>query len=182
MPNWCENDLHIYGSDNDLTRLKTLMQSEDSVFDFNRLIPRPEEFEGVHTGSCVIDGQHYKLWRVVGEGDEVKNAPITEEERAAWLSKYGSDNWYDWCCANWGTKWNSSDVSLDEGIESLDYRFNTAWSPPEPVIKKLAKLFPDCDITHEYYECGACFQGGICFTAGEPTKEWSGEYYGTRGG
>jgi hypothetical protein len=46
-----------------------------------------------------------------------------------------SPNWYDWSLENWGTKWNSYDGNVtDEGIS-----FNTAWSPPTPVIVELAK-------------------------------------------
>lgn len=47
----------------------------------------------------------------------------------------GSLNWYNWCSKNWGTKWNSYDGNVTEdGIG-----FNTAWSPPIPVIAALSK-------------------------------------------
>lgn len=40
-----------------------------------------------------------------------------------------------WASENWGTKWNSYEGQVqDEGIS-----FNTAWSPPTPVIAELAK-------------------------------------------
>ena len=74
--------------------------------------------------------------------------------------EYGYFTWYDWCCANWGTKWNSGCYDEFKGmnypecvkpiIESAKYhsktRFKTAWCPAFPVYKKLAKLFPDVTI------------------------------------
>ena len=44
-------------------------------------------------------------------------------------------NWYNWCNENWGTRSNSYEGQVkDDGIS-----FNTAWSPPTPVIVELAK-------------------------------------------
>ena len=52
-------------------------------------------------------------------------------------TEYPTDkpNWYDWCCENWRTKWNSYDGNVTEdGIG-----FNTAWSQPIHVIAALSK-------------------------------------------
>lgn len=54
------------------------------------------------------------------------------------------DNWYDWNIKNWGCKWDANDASVEDFIdESLTYRFNTAWSPPMPLVEKLSALLPD---------------------------------------
>jgi hypothetical protein len=63
------------------------------------------------------------------------------------FKKYGSTNWYHWCVKNWGTKWNSYDGGK-EG-DNLIY-FNTAWSPPTPVIEALARKYKDVHIIHEW--------------------------------
>ena len=55
-------------------------------------------------------------------------------------AKYGYDNWYDWSCANWGTKWNACDTNYDEEKEQLC--FDTAWSIPYPVLAKVAQQNP----------------------------------------
>ena len=58
--------------------------------------------------------------------------------------KYGFDNWYDWRCANWGTKWNASETSYDKENQTL--RFDTAWSIPYPVIAKIAEDNPKANL------------------------------------
>ena len=49
---------------------------------------------------------------------------------------YNHDTWHEWCCANWGTKWNAYDTELDDDILTFD----TAWSCPIPVLDALAKI------------------------------------------
>lgn len=51
---------------------------------------------------------------------------------------YGYDTWYDWSCANWGTKWDAYDTYIDK--ENNIIEFNTAWSCPLPVLDKLAEI------------------------------------------
>lgn len=55
------------------------------------------------------------------------------------LRAHGTSSWYDWSCQHWGTKWNAYDVSEEEGA----VRFDTAWSPPIPMLEALAAKFPD---------------------------------------
>ena len=55
----------------------------------------------------------------------------------------------------WGTKWIGYDITIGES--SID--FYTAWSPPLPVIKKLAELHKDFVFRLEYYETGIAFRG-----------------------
>ena len=39
------------------------------------------------------------------------------------------DNWYDWNCENWGTKWNAKFVELhDDNDDFIVYQFETAWN------------------------------------------------------
>jgi len=68
--------------------------------------------------------------------------------------KYGATTWYDWACANWGTKWNASDTmtmtveppTQNEGSdvepedrEKLEISFSTAWAPPTRWLEALAE-------------------------------------------
>lgn len=61
---------------------------------------------------------------------------------------YGHDTWYDWCCANWGTKWNAYHSNLDKYNNTIE--FDTAWACPIPVLEQLATI---CD------EYGVWFEG-----------------------
>jgi hypothetical protein len=45
MPNWCECDLYISGPKEELEKFLETVKSEESVFDFNRVIPYPEHFQ-----------------------------------------------------------------------------------------------------------------------------------------
>lgn len=49
------------------------------------------------------------------------------------------NRWYHDRCERWGTKWNS--VSCEFFDDNLQIRFDTAWNPPVPIIKELAKLY-----------------------------------------
>lgn len=61
---------------------------------------------------------------------------------------YGYYTWYDWCCNEWGTKWNSCEPQwcLEEGI----LYFQTAWSAPIPIMEAIAKKYPDLTFTHRW--------------------------------
>ena len=90
---------------------------------------------------------------------------------------YGKNNWYDWSWENWGTKWNSCDAHCDWFCDCLEYSFETAWSPCEPVIKALAALFPDTKILYSFFEDGCCFCGKQEYENGRMTYSVDGEYY-----
>lgn len=68
---------------------------------------------------------------------------------------YGENNWYDWSVKNWGTKWNSCDTELNGNV----FSFWTAWSPCSPVIRALAKMFPEAQFEYRYEETGMGFCG-----------------------
>lgn len=55
---------------------------------------------------------------------------------------HGSRDWYDWCSANWGTKWDAENAGVALAEDRLSIRFNTAWALPDPVLAKLVEMFP----------------------------------------
>ena len=59
--------------------------------------------------------------------------------------KYGYYDWYGWSYANWGTKWNACDSCVD-WVDEGWVEFETAWNVPMPIIKKIMKDNPDCEI------------------------------------
>lgn len=62
------------------------------------------------------------------------------------FKKYGATTWYDWCRKNWGTKWNAVDTTIYGRDDEVS--FDTAWAPPEPVVAKLAEMYPGTEIHH----------------------------------
>mgnify|MGYP005994058975 CR=1 FL=1 len=126
MPNWSYNILNA--SDEVLKQIV----NEEGEIDFNTVVPMPKELQGTVSPSK-DDTQEEK--------DASKNL----------IEKYGSDNWYDWSCKNWGTKWNGvSDEPYTYGEGVIHFR--TAWSYPEGFIEALSKKFPDELIKFEWEE------------------------------
>ena len=71
------------------------------------------------------------------------------------LSKFKSTKeqdlrWYDWRLQKWDTKWDvpKDDIEITEvNYGHLIIGFNTAWSPPIAIYKKLRNIFKDVKIT-----------------------------------
>ena len=94
-----------------------------------------------------------------------------------------TSNWFEWCNANWNTKWDICDPSItetnwgdetyyslvEEKYETLKFTFTcwTAWAPPTPVWEDIQQS--GVSVTAEYIDEGGFFQG--TFVNGE-TNEW----------
>jgi len=94
---------------------------------------------------------------------------------------------YEWCNENWGTKWGICNAELindndyDETKE-LGYSFETAWSPPFPVVLEMSKLFPNLEFDLRYFEGGNGFNGLFVCKKGKVETDKQGDYFGSRGG
>lgn len=86
---------------------------------------------------------------------------LGQEER----EKYGKNNWYDWSCDNWGTKWNSYDCCISE--DGSTYEFSTAWDIPKPIYLELGVKFPDVEFHIEYAEEQVGYYCGIYDISGD---------------
>ena len=99
----------------------------------------------------------------------------------------GYPDWYEWSCANWGTKWNSYGFGIDEsGDGFLNFHFDTAWSFPTLIFEMLATMFPTlrfacacCDECGNFAGRGA-FNGEPVFEIGEATDELYELVYGEK--
>ena len=67
-----------------------------------------------------------------------------------------TNDWYDWRVENWGTKWNGYNGIFND--DQTAFTFSTAWSPPLPIIKKLAELTGESFVLG-YIEYGMFFCG-----------------------
>lgn len=144
MPSWIQNEITIsaysmWKSDYlspqakvQIRELKEFVKQGEEAFSFQAILPMPSELENT-----------------TGPSPE-PNYDLQE--------RYGADNWYTWCCKNWGTKWDcsDSDVAVDwgsgEDIEFLHYTFDTPWGPPVGVYRFLKTKFPDLKISWLYID------------------------------
>lgn len=156
MPNWCENYLSIEGKREDLMEIK------------QKYTNRP--------GRMDDDEQCIKLELISPTPPELNNFSSPNPDKKMekeFKKKYGAVDWYNWNNKNWGTKWDTQGFNFEDNITELVFSFNTAWGPCLPVIKKLAKLFPNTKIEYSYAEPGCCFAGKHKFRNG---KQTSGKY------
>ena len=124
MPNWCNNLLTIKSRNkNLLVEVRNSLsnnQDEDKGL-LNYFNPMPEEIRSRNPGDP------------------------TRPKKQEFIQEYGSDNWYDWSVANWGTKWDvitchdCQILGLDDDTWMLSIQFETAWLPPVQAIKHFVK-------------------------------------------
>ena len=141
MPNWCNNNLVLEHDDPAMiTRAYDALERGEFLSEF---IPVPEDLQIV-AGSV---------------GDPVEQKEL-ERKTAENVEKYGYGNWYDYCCGEWGTKWDvggqgQSDIHPDGRM--LHTSFDSAWSPPVNAYEKLEKL--GFRVEAQFYEGGMAFAG-----------------------
>jgi hypothetical protein len=137
MPNWCYNNLQISGNKEVIEKIRNWHKQPDKKTDvglFGLFYPLPKELENT-------------------------TFPVSESNNTL-IEKYGADNWYKWNLANWGVKWDASEIELlDETATDLSLRFETPWGPPIEFYEKLKKDFPDINIFSSYTEEGISFAG-----------------------
>lgn len=174
MPNWTHNVVTITGDAKTIAEIKNFVKSDDSVFDFGKIIPIPESLL-VESGGMediamkMASSAPYSMAREETRKRIERLLPYTATHQTKTViselkteddvialgkvylenkEKYGYPDWYGWCCDNWGTKWNACDVSISgESATTLIYEFDTAWSEPTPVLQALSGKYPDIDIS-----------------------------------
>jgi hypothetical protein len=141
----------------------------EMIFDFNTVIPMPSIIKHSESSSTVDDGLAVMGSKIAGRKLEeyliypwVKEAGVTTIEGVRRLlverspnclakamvameayRQTGSLSWYDWANANWGTKWNCGEFGIScDRAGLLNFVFDTAWSPPMPVLEKLLEMRP----------------------------------------
>ncbi len=141
MPNWCNNTLTL--THEDPTMILRAKEALDRGEFLNEFIPVPEDLK-------ITSG-------FLGNGPEQEEL---ERKTAENVEKYGYGNWYDYCCGEWGTKWDvggdgQSDIHPDGKM--LHTYFDSAWSPPVNAYEKLEAL--GFGVNAMYYEGGMCYAG-----------------------
>ena len=180
MPNHVINILSFEGDKTKIRQMLEDIKDDEyglHSVDFNKIIPMPpsldleassrtqaglaayKDFIDVYTLGGTINTEHLSDIPVASEQRFLKvRTDINHEDFAlgkqAWnnLRQYGAATWYDWCYANWGTKWNAYGYDGYEPASMPDdcIWFQTAWAEPKPVIEALARRYPDITIEHEW--------------------------------
>jgi len=152
MPNWCDNQVTITGPNSVIDKIEKIVNEEkdgDGLLNFMK--PMPAQLKDTTSPSSSAK----------------KPQPMVE----------GFDNWYDWRCENWGTKWEVCEFygvdrqhlndSLDESI--ISFGFSSAWSPPinayQSFLINMSEKNLDVSLKAYYYEGGCDFMG--CWDNGD---------------
>ncbi len=164
MPNWCYNSTTFHGDNETLTKLVEAITTTDEDgkvhHDLTLPFPIPTELQiqSVFFHADSDDPEHQEL---------LKKYEANE-------AKYGYRDYYDWNIANWGTKWSpdlsESEVEIDGNVLHLSY--DTAWSPPTGLLRKISGLFPTLVITNTFDEEGMGFWGCEAFHGGKEVASY----------
>lgn len=150
MPNYCYNKLSLEHSDPAMiTRAVESFKRGQLLQEF---IPCPQDLLETAKGWSNDEDKQAEMNRICFENTQ----------------KYGYPTWYEHNLARWGTKW---DVGDDDGIDeqtdtSVDFAFDSAWSPPIAAYAALEEL--GFTVTAYYYEPGMGFCGK--YELGEDTE------------
>lgn len=146
MPNWCNNTVEVYHPDP--SKLKALVEAFNEGKFCNHIIPVPKELTETVAGHC-------------GEGYA---QDLNQFKMELNLKYFGAKDWYDFCVARWGTKWDvggdnaySDPVELKEGQNDVTLGFDSAWSPPVGVYEAMVEQ--GFSVTAYYYESGMAYCG-----------------------
>ena len=167
MPNYCTNNLTVTGDAKEIKRFHEAitageLQAHEHFRILDNLFPTPKELKDTTKG-------YY------GEGTEKQ---IKQEEmNKANLKKFGSPDWYEWNCKNYGSKWSDFDGMFGQISDNeINATFMSAWSPIGEGIRNVSKQFPTLDFVLSYDEGGMAFCGGYAFRNGEIFADIEGEY------
>jgi len=158
MPNWCNNRLTVSGDNAEqVQKVKSFFESDSP---FAEIYPEPNWSEiplaeddleslGRKRGNPGELPEYVEMkspdGQVVHKGYEFKSTGAQD------------DRWYNWRCDKWDTKWDIHKDHVEWGHEDDDFfvcHFDTAWSPPEGILRKLREDFPDLNFSLFYDEPG----------------------------
>lgn len=182
MPNWCYNRVH--GS----SKAISLLLNEEGKVTFQKLLPEPEALKALNSYKYDDQQEITALIDLLFKGDDagiktiaaypknegktfddvkkelISRYPLSQLDLCMQLlEKYGTFYWYDWRCNIWGCKWDASDDfgPYDGTEESIE--FETPWSPPEGVMKEIARRYPDLEFVWHCDEESCAFSLDFIF-------------------
>lgn len=168
MPNWTYNSITFSGDPEKLEALKQQVGLPTEVpgmryvrDEDNKVVLDENNLPTMEKTTYKEDSPIFSMWNIV--------RPAIGDYEA-----YRDQGWYDWNVDNWGTKWDVDNVEvLEEGEDTWQIQFSTAWAPPHEALVALSQQHPDILIRNEWLEeqgFGAHqeYSGGTYWT----DKEW----------
>ena len=141
MPNWCNNTVTLEHDDPAMiARARAAFADGKFLHEF---VPVPlcltETVAGAHS-------------------DPVLQAALKQSEQDN-LNAYNYKNWYDFCVAEWGTKWDvgGGDGYINDIEGGLILSFDSAWAPPTKAYDRLIEM--GFKVHAMYYEPGMAYAG-----------------------
>lgn len=175
MPNWCNCSLRVTGDSDALKAFKEFATEGDSCLSANKFIPYPQEYKDKDAEQDIILKQCEEK---IANMNTINMTPeMIEAKKLKLMMPYHhhrdgfNSGGYEWCIANWGTKWGICNPYLADDTDwELFYDFDSAWNAPLPVILKMSEMFPTLTFEIHFDEPGCQFQGTTQFKAGIATE------------
>lgn len=164
MPNHIQNRIQIVGPKERVAEIFNLLKGDDCQIDFDKIIPCPQVIKdvgeihsGIETAVKAVMGAPLDKNPLLAalQARSRENVTLNDDDRPAYdraLKAYqetGYAYWYDWNVDHWGTKWNAYGQNDQRNTEDTIF-FETAWSFPEPIVRRLAQIFTDVEILWDY--------------------------------
>jgi hypothetical protein len=185
MPNWCYNSVTVSAQTE--AELKAFIEFANQPHTSRHINIYSKEREVV-----VDENAKGVFWNFITPPEEIRDEYFGEQPRYSdklpvsdpdWYSQVEerrkvSRFWYDWNITNWGTKW---DIIFDEHSEAdiielqdewcLNWYFETAWSPAEPVFRAMAERFPNLEFNFQVTEEANFYAGYQIYKGGVLVKD-----------
>jgi hypothetical protein len=146
MPNWVSQTVIITGSAEDVAKLKDQVSQPYTQKWVDRDFNQETQKWDIINLKEQIQVPVISFWNIIKPADEILDAYYGVEEG-------NKDHWYDWNIANWGTKWDACNAEiLMESETSVEYHYDTAWSPSLEVIQTLSCQYPNLTVSVNYEE------------------------------
>lgn len=176
MPNWNNNLITLTAKTDEAKRqLHTFIDKHvivlsdrnwsNSLLDISNesIIPLPEGIAKLNTMGKFIQGNNE--FTKNPNYDEKAEQKQREQNNKA----YGYADWYEFCCAEWGSKWgvchtaflNNYGKTIDtkadlhdklERTGGIKFKTDCAWKPATGLMKKICELYPDIEFRCEFGE------------------------------
>ena len=153
MPNWCTNKLIVTGEDTLVDEFKNTAEGPDAqVYGLDMASDENIENSALSFHSLV---------------------PIPDETLKG---SYSGDG-YDAEIRLWGCKWGACYAELEEDSGRLQYSFDTAWSPPIPLLLAASDRFPELTFDLQYEDSNVDMFGRIEVRNGNVVRQidWDAE-------